>query len=96
MEYIHIPVEWSAPQLADLEHFLNTMDAHDEQKILVHCALNFRASAFTALWRVLRRDWDMEQAFAPQRAIWNLEDYPVWKNFVEQALANRQVTKNGD
>lgn len=89
MEYIHIPVEWSAPQPADLERFLDAMDAHSQQKILVHCALNFRASAFTALWRVLRQGWDTEQAFAPQRAIWSLDEYPVWKDFVEKALANR-------
>ncbi len=89
MEYIHIPVEWSAPQPADLERFLDAMDAHGQQKILVHCALNFRASAFTALWRVLRQGWDVEQAFAPQRAIWRLDEYPAWKDFVEQALKKR-------
>ena len=86
MEYIHIPVVWDSPQPTDLEKFMQVMDAHQDQKILVHCAMNYRATAFIALWRVLRQGWNLDQAFAPQRKIWNLEEYPRWKAFVEEAL----------
>lgn len=87
MEYIHIPVLWEAPQPADLERFLNAMETHAGKHILVHCALNYRATAFIGLWRVLRQGWPPETAFAPQRAIWNLEDYPVWKDFITRTGA---------
>lgn len=87
MEYVHIPVLWDAPSKADLQKFMAVMDAHPDQKILVHCALNYRASAFAALWRVLCQDWAVEDAFAAQKIIWALDDYPIWKTFVNDALA---------
>ncbi|PWH12707.1 MAG: phosphatase [Anaerolineae bacterium] len=86
MEHIHIPVVWEAPQPADLEQFMDAMDAHQGKHILVHCAMNYRATAFLGLWRVLRRGWNAEEAFAPQRQIWSLADYPVWEAFVQKAL----------
>ncbi|GAB4491795.1 MAG: hypothetical protein Fur0016_02480 [Anaerolineales bacterium] len=87
MEHIHIPVIWESPQPANLEQFMNAMDANWGKKILVHCAMNYRATAFIGLWRVLRQGWDVDEAFAPQRKIWNLEEYPVWKAFVEKTLS---------
>jgi len=89
LDYIHIPVNWDQPKAADLEKFFAAMEAHQGQTILVHCALNYRASAFTALWRVLQQGWEVDKAFAVQRSIWSLDEYPVWKTFVEQALGQR-------
>jgi len=86
MEYVHIPVVWDAPQPGDLLRFMDTMDTRLDRKILVHCALNYRASAFTALWRVLRQGGEKEKAFAVQETIWQLDDYPIWKIFVTSAL----------
>ena len=86
MEYIHIPVNWGEPTHQDLQRFMEAMDSHPGRKIFVHCAMNFRATAFTALWRVKRQGWDVKQAFAFQQKIWNLDEYPIWKTFVEQEL----------
>lgn len=86
LEYIHIPVVWDAPQAADLQQFMDALDARQGKKIFVHCAMNYRASAFIALWRCLRLGWEAEKAFAAQQTIWRLEDYPIWKKFVETAL----------
>lgn len=86
MEHVHIPVVWDSPQSADLEWFMDAMDAGQGRKLLVHCAMNYRATAFIALWRVLRQGWGVDDAFAAQRQIWDLEEYPVWKAFVEQSL----------
>jgi uncharacterized protein (TIGR01244 family) len=89
MDYIHIPVIWESPQPEDLSQFMDAMDAHRESKILVHCAMNYRASAFIALWRVLRQGWAREQAFAAQESIWRLEEYPVWQAFVEIVVSGK-------
>lgn len=86
LEYIHIPVVWDAPQTADLQQFMDTLDTRQGKKIFVHCAMNYRASAFIALWRCLRLGWEAEKAFATQQTVWRLEDYSVWKKFVETAL----------
>ncbi len=89
LEYLHIPVIWDEPKLADLEKFFAALETHRGKHILIHCALNYRASAFTALWRTLKLGWEVERAFAVQRSIWSLDEYPVWKAFVEKALETR-------
>jgi protein tyrosine phosphatase (PTP) superfamily phosphohydrolase (DUF442 family) len=89
MDYLHIPVIWESPQAEELTQFMDAMDARQGQKIFVHCAMNYRASAFLALWRVLRQGWPPEKAFAVQQTIWQIEEYPVWAAFVESALSGR-------
>ncbi len=86
MSYIHIPVIWDQPTLQNLQDFMNSMDAHPNKKIHVHCAMNYRATAFIALWRVLRQGWDPQAAFSIQKTIWNLDEYPIWEVFVSQSL----------
>jgi uncharacterized protein (TIGR01244 family) len=89
MEYIHIPVVWDAPQPENLQDFMDAMDARADEKVFVHCAMNYRASAFVALWRVLRRGWEAGEAFATQKTVWDLKEYPVWEKFVRESLATR-------
>jgi protein tyrosine phosphatase (PTP) superfamily phosphohydrolase (DUF442 family) len=86
MKYVAIPVEWDHPTRADLDKFMDSMDAHAASKKLVHCQANYRASAFIALHRVLRLGWDPEDARRDLRRIWNPEEYPVWKAFIDQGM----------
>ena len=37
VEYIHIPVKWGNPTRQNLEDFMSAMDAHKENRVLVHC-----------------------------------------------------------
>jgi uncharacterized protein (TIGR01244 family) len=89
MEYVHIPVVWDAPQPENLREFMDAMDARADEKVFVHCAMNYRASAFVALWRVLRQGYEEGEAFATQKTIWDLSEYPVWEKFVRESLSNR-------
>ena len=50
MTYIHIPVPFDDPGQTHLEQFLNIMKAFSAHKIWVHCAMNYRASAFLYLY----------------------------------------------
>ncbi len=86
MEYIHIPVMWDQPQRSNLERFMNEMEARQEQKLLVHCALNYRVSCFVALWRFLRHGWDAVQVYDFMHQVWDPQEYPVWKAFTEEYL----------
>lgn len=86
MKYINIPVNWSTPAKDGLDKFMDTMDAYKGTIILVHCEANFRASAFVAMYRILRLGWKDENAFAPMRKIWDQDAYPVWKMFIENAV----------
>jgi uncharacterized protein (TIGR01244 family) len=87
MEYLHIPVEWEHPTQTDLERFLEIMQTQAGHKLLVHCAANYRASCFVALWHVLRQGWALESALEEIHRIWDENQYPVWKQFMADALA---------
>lgn len=89
MEYVHIPVIWEAPTRTDLDAFMDALDARRGQKLYVHCAANYRVSCFVALYRILRLGWTPEEAFAFTRRIWNPDEDPVWKAFIEAVLAQR-------
>lgn len=84
MEYVHIPVRFNAPTEEDLRAFLEAMDAHKGEKVLVHCAANYRVTAFVGLYRVLCEGWTADKAFEPMRSVW--EPDPVWKEFIGNIL----------
>jgi hypothetical protein len=65
---------------------MDTMDSNKDKKILVHCQANFRATAFIAMYRILRQGWTQEHAMADMHQIWDEEDYPIWKMFIDDTL----------
>ena len=83
MEYINIPINWGTPTKDGLDKFMDAMDAHKDKNIHVHCEANFRASAFVAMYRILRLGWQEEKAFEIMHQIWDEDAYPVWKLFIE-------------
>jgi protein tyrosine phosphatase (PTP) superfamily phosphohydrolase (DUF442 family) len=89
MQYIGIPVQWDHPTRRDLDEFMEAMDAHQHEKLFVHCQANYRATGFVTLYRVLRLGWDRDEAFKDLRRIWYPEDYPVWQRFIEANLPPR-------
>jgi len=99
VEYIHIPVEWNNPTRQNLEDFIKVMDAHKNDKVLVHCQANYRATGFVTLYRILRLGWDKETALQDLRKIWNPDKFPVWQRFIEensvektQSLGSQRLT----
>ncbi|MEE4361804.1 MAG: protein tyrosine phosphatase family protein [Pseudomonadales bacterium] len=91
LAYAQIPVLWASPTLADLDLFFAVMDARAGRRTLVHCFANFRASAFTYLYRTLRLGVPEPEARADLEAIWTDEafaEYPQWAAFIEQARAH--------
>lgn len=89
MKYIHIPVEWNGPTKQNLEDFFAAMDEHKDDKVLVHCQANYRASSFIMMYRVLRLGWKKEDAIAIMEKMWNPEDFPVWQTFINNNLSDR-------
>ena len=86
MQYINIPVNWGTPTKDGLNLFMDAMDANQDKKIHVHCEANFRASAFIAMYRILRLGWKSEEALEIMHTIWDDDAYPVWKMFIEDAI----------
>ena len=83
IEYINIPINWGTPTEDGLDKFMNAMDERNGKVIHVHCEANFRASAFVAMYRILRLGWKEEDAFEIMHKIWDEDAYPVWKLFIE-------------
>jgi protein tyrosine phosphatase (PTP) superfamily phosphohydrolase (DUF442 family) len=86
LQYINIPVVWKTPTRDGLDRFMAVMNENKDKKILVHCQANFKATAFVALYRILRHDWEPKDAMEDMHRIWDAEDYPIWKMFIEENL----------
>jgi len=81
MTYIHLPVDFDRPTSSDLERFYQLMDALADETVWVHCIANYRASAFTYLYRINKRGDSKADAKALLDQIWTDElrdEYPQW------------------
>ncbi len=84
LDYVYIPVDFAAPTHTDLEAFADAMDAHAGQKVHVHCAANYRVSAFYGLYAVQRglcTDADADELI---RDIWDPAEHPIWRDFIAE------------
>jgi protein tyrosine phosphatase (PTP) superfamily phosphohydrolase (DUF442 family) len=80
MEYHHIPVVFTDPKTDDFRRFVDVMFSHRDHKVFIHCALNWRVSAFVALYGELHLGWPRSKADAHIRSLWEPND--VWSEFV--------------
>jgi protein tyrosine phosphatase (PTP) superfamily phosphohydrolase (DUF442 family) len=85
MSYRHIPVKFDAPTVDDFRAFVAAMDELAKEKTFVHCAANYRASAFVALWGELRLGWTRERADEHARALWAPNE--TWLALLERCRA---------
>jgi uncharacterized protein (TIGR01244 family) len=84
MAYYHIPVVWDNPQASDFERFDALLSQLPAGKTLIHCAANFRVTAFYSLYAQKRLGWSEAQAEAFRAAMWKGSDYPVWERFIAE------------
>ncbi len=80
LEYVPIPVVWEAPQPQDFARFAAEMQRLAGKKVFVHCALNYRASAFVYLYRILFLGAAEEEARRDMLAVWQPEG--VWADLI--------------
>lgn len=85
MTYHHRPVVFANPTEGDFAAFEQVMaELPPGSRTLVHCAANFRVSAFYGLYAMKHLGWSVEQAEAFRATIWDGSDYPVWEAFISQ------------
>jgi len=84
MDYVHIPVDFKAPQRGDLDKFFAAVDATQGRKFFVHCIANMRVSAFMFLYRVLKLGHPIHDAEMALHRLWQPD--PVWQAFIDDAL----------
>lgn len=83
LDYRHIPVPFDAPGVGHVRAFVAAMDEIGDAKVLVHCAMNYRASAFLAVYGELRLGWTRQQADAHARSLWPLNE--TWAALIDDA-----------
>jgi protein tyrosine phosphatase (PTP) superfamily phosphohydrolase (DUF442 family) len=84
MDYVQIPVDWEAPARSDFYSFAGVMKQEPRKKTLVHCQVNFRASSFSFLYRVLYEGVDMAQAKEDLDSVWVPNE--TWRRFIFDIL----------
>jgi len=79
MNYFHIPVPFDAPTVKHLDLFLKLIDVLTGEKIWVHCALNWRVSAFMHHYQASILQLP-EGKCIPMLKSW--EPNTIWKEFL--------------
>jgi len=92
MEYHHIPVVWEHPTLADFEAFVAVMRQVQDKRKLIHCAANYRVTAFYSLYAMQDLGWSEAQADALRAVMWQRE-YPVWEAFIQDMKTRIQANQ---
>lgn len=87
MMYHHIPVEWEHPTESDFESFEAVMKQRAAGKTLIHCAANFRVTAFYALYGLKNLGWTEAQAETFRASMWQGSNFPVWEKFISEMKA---------
>jgi len=81
MHYYHIPVPFDAPRAYHVRQFCRLMQTLEDQKVFVHCIMNYRVSAFMLHYLQQVKGYSFEQARSPIIDQWLIE--PQWQEIVE-------------
>lgn len=87
MTYVHIPVVWDDPQKEDFVAFEVALQVAEGEKTLVHCAANYRVTAFVSLYAMKHWGWSAEQADGLMAHVWQQGEFPVWDALVAELRA---------
>ena len=90
MEYAHIPVNWEAPTASDFYMFAGLMQRAPAKKTLVHCQVNFRASAFSFLYRVIVGDVPIDEAKDAMNTVWVPNEN--WRDLIFEVLEDNGIS----
>ena len=90
MEYVHIPVVWDAPTVADFYAFADVMRRYPDKKSLLHCQVNYRASAFSFLYRVIYDGVPVADAKADMNSVWQPNE--TWRDLIFAVLTENNIS----
>ncbi len=80
MAYVHIPVPFDAPHIDQLRKFIKVMAAFSDDKVWVHCVLNYRVSAF--LYHYQRLVQGATDELAKRVVLPSWQPNEVWQRFM--------------
>jgi protein tyrosine phosphatase (PTP) superfamily phosphohydrolase (DUF442 family) len=83
MAYHYLPVPFDNPKTSDLVRFIGLMNKIKGEKILVHCAANYRASTFTGLYLFSAKNFNEQGVYSFIEQVWQPD--AIWERFIEEA-----------
>lgn len=94
MEFVNVPVDWEAPKMSDFYAFAAVLNQSPDIRTLVHCQVNFRASSFSFLYRVLYADVPVSEAKDALDSVWIANG--TWRAFLFAILEENGVDPDCD
>jgi protein tyrosine phosphatase (PTP) superfamily phosphohydrolase (DUF442 family) len=88
LQYHHLPVDWNNPAPEDFDAFAQIMDGLGGRHVFIHCAANFRVTAFYGLYAIRSLGWTAAQADALRARVWGHHQYPVWEAYIKNMKAS--------
>lgn len=82
ISYLSIPVEFDDPKLEELDQFMTELQKIGDKKIHIHCAANWRVSAFYGIYAFQSGLWSKNEATNFISSIWNPAEFPAWSKFL--------------
>lgn len=94
MDYLQVPVDWAAPAPGDFYLVAGALQAAPEKRTLLHCQVNYRASAFAFLYRVIHEGVPLEEARRDMERIWQPNE--TWQRYMDTLLAENGIDNGED
>jgi len=84
MRYIHLPVDFSEPTLNDYELLRDMLRTLQTRKVWLHCAKNWRVSAFMYIYHVIEMSVPPREAEEIIHRIWQPDR--KWQSLIDEAI----------
>lgn len=94
MDYLHIPVDFDNPTIEDFEDFAAVMNRDQKVRTLLHCQVNYRASTFSFLYRVIYLGVPVAQAKNDLDGVWQADE--TWYRFIVEVLKQHGMSQQCD
>ncbi len=85
MEYVHIPIDFTAPEVPAALRFFETLRAHGGRRLFVHCAANKRVSALIYAYRIIVGEPGPATAARDLARRWEPDE--TWRGYIDDSVA---------
>ena len=87
LDYLYVPVDFAAPAEQDYAAFVKAMQScQRKKKVLIHCAANYRVSAFYSIYAYEHLGWPASRAREHIESIWRPQEKPPWDQFIARYI----------
>ncbi len=84
MRYIHLPVTFAEPTIDDYELLRDILRSVQNRKVWLHCARNWRVSAFMVIYHIIEMSMSHSEAEEIAHRIWKPNE--IWQARIDEAI----------